>query len=241
MAQKLSVVLPCYNEALNLPALFQRLDLFLEAMPDAEIILVNNGSGDNSQEIMEREIASRSASAIRIVQVPENRGYGFGILSGLRQATSETLAWTHADIQTDPLDVKRAWDSWLQKPNGTTLVKGTRTNRKFMEAVFSFGMGVIASLALGKRLKEINAQPKLFSRDFFNAIQENAPNDFSLDLYFQYRALQKGNVLEIPVHFGKRTAGEAKGGSGSSWKLRKKLIKRSLAYIFQLRRELKMP
>lgn len=235
----LSIVLPCYNEKDNLPGLFQRLDQVAASENQLEIILVNNGSTDGSAEVFATEIAKRNSNVFKVTTVAKNIGYGFGILSGLRSAEGDILSVTHADRQTDPMDVLRALDIYKGENDENLLVKGTRVNRKMSEAVFSYGMGLLASMALGARLREINAQPKLFSRKFFYNVHEEAPLDFSLDLYFLYCAKRSGRILEFPVQFSKRLAGEAKGGSGSSWKVRRKLIKRSFSYIFELRKQIK--
>ena len=235
----LSIILPCYNEKDNLSALFQRLDLLVKACDELEIILVNNGSNDGSDAVFEQEVLSRNKDIFKIVHVKENKGYGFGILSGLRAAEGSVLAVTHADRQTDPMDVLKAYEIYQKNSDDSLLVKGFRKNRKLTEAVFSYGMGILASFVLGVRLTEINAQPKLFSKKFFELYHQNAPNDFSLDLYFLYQAKKNGKVLDFPVYFSKRVAGEAKGGSGSSFKVKWKLIKRSFAYIFELGRRLK--
>jgi len=75
----------------------------------------------------------------------------------------------------------------------------------------------------------------LFHRDFYEAIEQDAPGDFSLDLYFLFKAKKQGLILDFPVFFLPRLYGEAKGGSGSSLKTRIKLIKRTLKYIGELR------
>ena len=56
----------------------------------------------------------------RVVTVPVNLGYGHGILSGLREAKGDYLAWTHADLQTDPADVVKAWELLTASPNPAT-------------------------------------------------------------------------------------------------------------------------
>jgi glycosyltransferase involved in cell wall biosynthesis len=236
---KLSVVLPCYNEKDNLEALFARLDLLAEQSDSIEIILVNNGSTDGSDRVFETELARRNTSIFKVVKVEKNIGYGFGILSGLRAAKGEVLAVTHADRQTDPMDVLKAYSIYQLAADTELLVKGFRKNRKLSEAVFSYGMGMLASIVLGTRLTEINAQPKLFSKNFFEQYEKLAPNDFSMDLYFLYQAKKHGQIKDFPVYFAKRVAGEAKGGSGSSWKVRWKLMKRSFKYIFELRKIVK--
>lgn len=235
----LSVILPCYNEKDNLQSLFERLDLLAASGFQMEIILVNNGSTDGSDIVFASELSKRNQNIFRVHKVEKNIGYGFGILSGLRAAKGSVLAVTHADRQTDPMDVIQALRIYENENNELLLVKGYRKNRKLTEAVFSYGMGLLASLALGTRLTEVNAQPKLFSKQFFDTVEKEAPYDFSLDLYLLYHAKRMGNIKDFPVFFAKRTAGEAKGGSGSSWKVRWKLIKRSLAYIFELRKKMK--
>jgi glycosyltransferase involved in cell wall biosynthesis len=235
----LSIILPCYNEQDNLEFLFNSLDPVAAAHQDLEIILVNNGSTDNSVAVFEQELAKRNRNIFRVVTVEKNIGYGYGILTGLRAAKGDVLSVTHADRQTDPMDVLKAFKIYQDQSSTQALVKGFRKNRKLTEAFFSWGMGLLSSLALGTRLTEINAQPKLFSKSFFDSIEQDAPHDFSLDLYFLYHAKNKGQIIDFPVYFAKRIAGEAKGGSGSSWKVRLKLIKRIFNYIFELRKKVK--
>ena len=235
----LSIILPCYNEQDNLEFLFHSLDPVAAVHNDLEIILVNNGSTDNSVDVFKQELAKRDRNIFKVVTVEKNIGYGFGILTGLRAARGNILSVTHADRQTDPMDVLKALDIYYKNSDKQVLVKGFRKNRRPMEAFFSWGMGLLSSLALGTRLTEINAQPKLFSKSFFDSIEKDAPHDFSLDLYFLYHAKKKGQIQDFPVYFAKRVAGEAKGGSGSSWKVRWKLIKRILKYIFELRNKVK--
>lgn len=227
----LSIVLPCYNERDNIAALMQRLDEVAARHANLEILLVNNGSTDDSAVLLEQELADRNRDIFKVVTVEKNIGYGFGILSGLRAAKGDVLAVTHADRQTDPLDVLRALEVYEQAGDDMLMVKGARKNRKLSEAVFSYAMGLLASVVLGIRLTEINAQPKLFSRKFFDLVEKPAPNDFALDTYLLYKVQILGRVEEIPVIFSKRLAGEAKGGSGSSMRQKFKLIKRTLKYL----------
>jgi glycosyltransferase involved in cell wall biosynthesis len=230
----LSVVLPCYNEKDNLSALFQRLDLLVQSEPEIEIVIVNNGSTDGSDKVIEKELKVRNEENFKVCKVEKNLGYGHGILNGLKFAKGDVLSVTHADRQTDPMDVLKAFELYNSANDSTVLVKGYRKNRRVSEAIFSYGMGLLASLVLKTRLTEINAQPKLFSRVFFEKVQKHAPHDFSLDLYFLYHAKRFGKIIDFPVYFSKRVAGEAKGGSGSSLKIKWKLIKRSFNYIFKL-------
>lgn len=231
---KLSIVLPCYNEAENIPLIFSRFREILRDQEGIEVVLVNNGSTDNSQEVFERELERTENSFARVVRVEVNRGYGFGIMSGVRQCRGEVISWTHADMQTDPKDVLLAYEQFVRQPDmKKTFLKGKRVNRNPVDAFFTFGMSVISSLALGSWLDDVNAQPKMFHRAFLDHMNQ-PPDDFSLDLYVLYLARKLDlNLLEQHVSFAKRRCGEAKGGG--SFKGKMGLMKRTWKYIFELR------
>ena len=96
---QLSIVLPCYNEADNLPLILAGYAKAWRADMAAELILVNNGSTDHSAEVLQRELANPDYAFARSVLVEENQGYGHGIFTGLQAARGEFLAFSHADMQ----------------------------------------------------------------------------------------------------------------------------------------------
>ena len=233
----LSIILPCYNESKNIPLIFQRFGETLAGRNDVEVVMVNNGSTDDSKDVFEKYLLIPENAFAKLVVVDVNRGYGYGILMGLKAASSKTLAWTHADMQTDPNDVLLSYDLFQKQGNpDQCLVKGSRKGRNLVDAFFTWGMGAISSFALGVRLRDINAQPKLFCRSFFESL-DDPPYDFSLDLYILYKAARRNmRILEQPVHFVRRLYGEAKGGGTMKGKI--KLIWRTWSYIFTLRRRI---
>jgi glycosyltransferase involved in cell wall biosynthesis len=235
---KLSVIIPCYNERDNIPLIVERMSVTFAGRDNVEVILVDNGSTDGSDAVFAAQLAGQSF--MRCVKVEQNQGYGHGILFGLDAACdADVYAWTHADMQTDPRDVLTAFDLLCIHGVGSNIVKGKRSNRALLDTAFTFMMQMIANLALNVRVDDVNAQPKVFSKPFYDDyIRGQAPQDFSLDLFLLCQAHKAGlEVLEVPVVFADRMHGEAKGGG--SWRTRIKLIKRTLAYIFKLRRTLK--
>ena len=238
---ELSIVVPCYNEARNIPLIVKRFTDAVtrsDSLVNVEIILVNNGSIDGSAEIMRAEIDKSGCEFFKIETVEVNQGYGFGILSGLRRASGVLLAWTHADMQTDPFDVIRAFKFYKAEieKSPKLIVKGRRVGRRFGEWAFTMGMSMVSSLALSSLLFDINAQPKLFPKDFFDGLV-SPPHDFSLDLFLIYVAKKSGyQVKTIDVVFQKRIFGESKWAF--SWKSKYKTILRTVRYIFELRRQL---
>ncbi len=233
---ELSVVIPCYNESRNLRRLFGAVARSMPPDLAIEVIFVDNGSTDDSARVF-AELLPRYPYA-RAVTVPVNQGYGHGILMGLRGASGRVVGWTHADLQTDPGDVVDGYRAFRERLiEGRTVLKGRRIDRPLVDRLCTGGMSLIASLALGGRFSDVNAQPKLFPRALLDDMAD-APRDFSLDLYLLWLAGRKGHaVVEHPVVFGKRTQGEAKGGG--TLRLKWKLTRRTLGFIGTLRQHVR--
>lgn len=234
---KLSIIVPCYNEEKNIPLILKK---FVEATANqpVELILVDNGSTDNSSKVFKKELEKSEHSFVRVVKVEKNIGYGHGIMTGINSATGEILSWTHADMQTDPADVITAYLEFIKiNKFNSTIIKGRRINRHFGEWAFTFGMSCIASTVLMTKLVDINAQPKMFHRSFLK-LMKNPPDDFSLDLYILYLARKNNYSIEtIPVNFGERIHGESKWAF--SFSSRYKTTMRTIKYIFGLKKLVK--
>lgn len=229
---KLSLVIPCYNEVLNLPLLLERCAGF-PASAGVEVILVDNGSTDNTAQVL-LDLLPKYPGC-RSIRVELNQGYGFGILSGLRAAKGEILAWTHADMQTDPLDVLKGL-VFFEQHGDKAFVKGRRYGRPIADVFFTIGMSFFESVLLRKGMWDINAQPVMFSRSFFEG-RADAPTDFSLDLYTYFNAKNEGlRVCRFPVRFGERAHGESHWNV--NWGAKWKFIQRTVSFSLRLRKGL---
>ena len=135
---KLSIVVPCYNEEENIPLLLERFDEVVQGK-DMEVILVDNGSTDDSARVL-NELLPRYAFA-RTVTVEVNQGYGYGILQGLKECRGEYIGWTHADMQTDPGDIVKALEI-TEREKGLVFVKGNRKGRPLFDVFFTVAMSL---------------------------------------------------------------------------------------------------
>jgi len=231
---KLSIIIPCYNESKNIPLLYKRI-VETSINKKCEVILVDNGSTDDSSTIL-RNIQGKD-STIRIVTVEKNQGYGHGILSGLRAATGEILSWTHADLQTDIFDMIKGFEFFeISDDPNNLFVKGRRYGRPIADTLFTIGMSIFETILMKRYMVDINAQPTMFHRTFYEKLTD-APNDFSLDLYVYYQA--KFSNLEIrrfDVLFGERAHGVSNWNI--NWQAKLNFIKRTLTYSVKLKKSL---
>ena len=175
---KLSIVIPCFNESANLESLLSRCHEVGQDK-DIEFIIVDNGSNDNTGEILGNLLPLYSS--VKSIRLEVNRGYGFGIISGLRQASGQILSWTHADLQTNPMDAVIGLQLFVEYGQGV-FVKGRRYGRPY-----TAGMSIFETVLLRQRMWDINAQPTMFTRVFFESWQD-PPDDFSIE--FQNRSLR---------------------------------------------------
>lgn len=229
---KLSLVIPCYNEAKNISLLLKKLEMGV-IRSDVEVLLVDNGSTDDTQNVLQALLPDYPF--VRVIKVPINQGYGFGILNGLREGVGEYLAWTHADMQTDPRDPIKALEIVEGFGNSTNIfVKGLRKGRPVFDQIFTVGMSLFETIFFGRTLWDVNAQPNLFHRSFFES-WKNPPHDFSLDLYALFSAQKQGLVVKrFDVVFPPRLHGASNWNTGfiGKWKF----IKRTLEFSFELKR-----
>ena len=229
---RFSLVIPCYNEAANLSLLLERCK-DLAARPNVEVVLVDNGSTDSTAEVL-KELLPKYPGC-RSICVEKNQGYGFGVTSGLKEAKGEILGWTHADMQTDPQDALQGLNLFEQHESDI-FVKGRRYGRPFVDVFFTVGMSLFETLLLARPMWDINAQPTMFSRSFFESWID-PPDDFSLDLYAYYQAQKSGlKVYRFPVRFGKRVHGVSHWNV--NWASKRKFIRRTVEFSLQLKKKI---
>ncbi len=230
----LSIVIPCYNEAKNIPILLGRLSKLIKR-DDIEIIIVDNGSSDDTENILNKII--HNYKFCRVLRLPKNKGYGNGIKQGLLLCNSEYIGWTHADLQTEPSDIVKGLKI-IEDSNNNTYVKGLRKARPLFDRFFTISMSLFETLFLNTLLWDINAQPNIFPIELFKDYK-NPPNDFSFDLYYLYIA-KKNNykIKRFDVEFNKRKYGISSWNT--SFKNKLKFILRTLQFSFKLKKKLKL-
>jgi dolichol-phosphate mannosyltransferase len=124
----ISFVSPCYNEEQNLEALYKAIcdSCKVAGVENFEIVWVENGSRDQSLEVMRRLAAADSR--LRVISLARNFGYQGGIACGLDHARGEWIGILDADLQDHPSHLLAMWK--MAREENLDVVYGVRTNRK---------------------------------------------------------------------------------------------------------------
>ena len=115
--QKITLVIPCYNEAKRIPLMVEELRKFDQAWGKPyELIVVNDGSQDNTLELLDWDVKaiSPNASRYQIIDSPANEGKGNALRLGLEASTGDFVLTLDADMATSPLELI----NWQQAQEG---------------------------------------------------------------------------------------------------------------------------
>lgn len=237
MTHRLALVIPVYNEVGNILPLVRAIrDKRKEPLHcPYELILVNNGSQDNSAAELEQ--AKAGADWIRVVTLNPNVGYGGGIQKGFEAASPQAthVGWIPADQQYSIDDLQKVWENTIQKP--FALHKGIRTVRRdssqtrFVSVVYTSMVRRILSV----KVRDVNGLPKIIPTTFLKEIDFPLANTFLLDGQLILAAeLHKLPVFEHPVTFYARRAGV------SSWSSKRlKVYRETIRELFRMRNQSK--
>ncbi len=164
-----SVIIPAKNEERGLKLLLPELKkLYL----DAEIIVVDDGSTDDTAEVA-REYATK------VVSHPYSKGNGAAIKTGARNATKEVVVCMDADSQHDPKDIATLLDVYKQ---GYHMVVGSRARVHQASLARAFGNAVynrLASAVVDHSVKDLTSGFRVINRAKFLRFIDLLPNGFS--------------------------------------------------------------
>jgi glycosyltransferase involved in cell wall biosynthesis len=191
----ISIVLPAKNEARSLRELLPTLR---NRLPEAEIIVVDDGSTDGTADVATQFGAS-------VVQHPYSMGNGAAIKTGARNARGEVLVFLDADGQHDPADIPR-----LVHELGTKydMVIGSRQGsshasigRRLANSFYNW----LASYMTGQKVKDLTSGFRVVRADRFREFLYLLPNGFSYPTTSTMAFFRAGySVTYVPIEAGKR-------------------------------------
>lgn len=188
-----SVVIPGYNEAENLIILLPRVHAAMRTLgQEFEILFVNNASKDNTDEVV--RLFQKTMTQLKLLSEP-TPGYGRAVNKGLAAARGEWLGIMRSDNQEKPEDLVRMFVE-LQK-SGKALYKAIRLHRMnegLNRVVVSFVYNMLFKILFGLRSTDINASPKVFTRELYEAVRLE-----SLDFFTDAELMIKAEYLKAPI------------------------------------------
>ena len=206
----LSVVLPAYNEEENVESAVEQVSAIAQELGmDYEIILVNDGSADQTGEIA-RELEQRVPN-FRLVEHYPNRGYGGSLKAGFAAATKDLIVFVPADNQFDFSEVHRL----LERLDEADIVSGYRVDRQdsFIRKFNALGWNMVVRLLFGSLCRDIDCGFKLFRREILDRVNI-VSNGAMIDTEFLAGAKARGyRIVDVPVTHLPRVAGEATGAN----------------------------
>lgn len=192
---KVSVVLPAKNEA---GAISITIAGIIKILPYAEIIVVNDGSTDDTAQLAE-------AAGAKVVSHPYSKGNGAAIKTGARTATGDIIVFMDADGQHDPQDIPLLLEKIKQ---GYDLVVGAR--QKGSQA--SVGRGIanalynnLATYMTEQKVEDLTSGFRAVRADKFKEFLYLLPNGFSYPTTSTMAFFRAGySVAYVPIHAAKR-------------------------------------
>lgn len=206
MKYEFTVIVPIYNEEENLERVEKELTDYLKiASKKTKYLLVNDGSSDGSQQLIET-ICKRNAD-FTFIQFQKNCGLSAAIKAGFDYCDTELVGYIDADLQTSPSD----FNLLLEHIGENELVTGVRSNRQD-----SIVKNMSSTIANGIRraftqdgMDDTGCPLKVINSSYAKKI----PMFKGLHRFLPAMILlQKGKIKQIPVQHFPRIAGTAKYG-----------------------------
>jgi dolichol-phosphate mannosyltransferase len=239
------VVIPTYNERENLGPILDRLH---KALPDVDVLVVDDGSPDGTGELADERAAANDH--VHVMHRTEKAGLGAAYIAGFRWGLAReynTIVEMDADGSHAPEDLPRLLDAVgdADLAIGSRYVPGgSVVNWPLNRQILSRGANVYSQVALGMRVRDITAGFRAYRRPVLEklALDEVNSHGYCFQIDLTVRTADAGfEIVEVPITFTEREIGEskmsgsiireaflrvAKWGVERRWQQLRKLVKR---------------
>ena len=212
MIKNLSVFFPCYNEALNLRSTVSKAVVVLDNLKlNWEILIINDGSSDNTKEIAEELILKNPK--IKVINHQKNLGYGEALKSGFEMSKYDVIVYNDGDGQFDFNEVTK----FLEKIEDFDLVIGYRIKRrdKFLRVLFKEGWRLSLLTFFGLTLKDVDCGFKMIRKEVLERIPKlGSTRGGMINAELAIKAKNAGfKIGQIGVHHYPRRFGKPTGAN----------------------------
>jgi dolichol-phosphate mannosyltransferase len=231
MAERALVVIPTYNEAMNLPLIVPQI---LAQDPRIDVLVVDDNSPDGTGRMADEMAAAEPR--IHVLHRPGKAGLGKAYLAGFRWALERDYEFVFemdADFSHDP----RFLTDFLAAAQNADLVIGSRSktgvnviNWPISRLLLSLGANQYARWVTGLPIVDSTGGFKCFRRRVLEAIdfERVRSNGYSFQIEMSFRAWKKGfRLVEIPIVFTDRIEGQSK--------MNKRIVREAIWMVWWLR------
>jgi glycosyltransferase involved in cell wall biosynthesis len=206
-ARGLSVFFPAYNDSGTIASLvITALRSARKLTPDFEVIVVNDGSADNTAEILD-ELA-RTYPEVRVVHHPSNRGYGGALRTGFATASRELVFYTDGDAQYDPAEMEVLWRSLnddVDLVNGYKISRSDPLHRIVIGRIYHHTVKIL----FGLTVRDVDCDFRLMRRSIFDKVHlEKNSGVICLEMMKKITDA-RFRIAEVPVHHYHRAFGKS--------------------------------
>ncbi|RPJ28812.1 MAG: glycosyltransferase [Chloroflexi bacterium] len=205
----LSLIIPVYNEAKNLPILYESIQETLKSIQSIwEVIFVDDGSTDNSFEAM-KSLVEKDPEHVRVVSFRRNFGQTAAITAGIDHAHGEIIVLLDADLQNDPADIPMLL---AKLDEGYDLVSGWRKDRKDNRLTRTLPSNIanrLISWVTGVHLHDYGCSLKAYRREALEGFRLYGEMHRFIPVFAHSVGAR---ITEIPVRHHERKFGQANYG-----------------------------
>ena len=204
----ISIIIPFHNEEECIEECIKQTKKVFEKT-DYEIIAVNDGSKDNSHNIVSK--IAQTDPKIKYISYPQNKGYSNAIQEGIKNSVKDYVSFIDADLQYSPDDLLKMYD-YAKNNNLEFVIGAPATKRKYynpIRRILSYFYNIYVFFLLGIKLKDANSL-KLMKRKYLEKI--NFRFDYGmieLETILGFK-MQGIPINTYPINVRKRIAGKSK-------------------------------
>ncbi|UCD73506.1 MAG: glycosyltransferase family 2 protein [Candidatus Bathyarchaeota archaeon] len=201
---KLSIIIPVHNEEKRLPNCLDCLLKFYDETMEAEIIVSEDGSIDDTFKIAE-EYASRNV-CVKVVHSEERLGKGGGIINGMQEAVGNLVVFMDVDLSTKPDQISRLEKAIIE---GADLAVGSRSlpqstitqSRSFTRKILAEGFNWLFRLFFQIQIRDTQCGFKMMKNEVSKELMDKIEiKGFAFDVDLIVKAHDSGyKIREVPI------------------------------------------
>lgn len=204
---KASIIICCFDEEAIIEKTYKKIRDIVRCI-DYELIFVDDGSGDNTLDIL--EVIEKKDKRVRIVHYPINMGYGYALRYGLKKAKGDIIICLDADLSMDPFKVIQEsfdrLDNWYIDMVIFSRHKGIKSNYPLKRKIASWGYRTWNRFWLDTQIRDTQSGFIAFKRKILKQIGSLRMNGFSGSLELIVKTLKEDfEVVEVPMKFKHKT------------------------------------